>query len=68
MSGTFQFDRKTIHYEENYDGDYILGTLAAKRIIFCEITPCSSLKVTDVSEECIASIFRVEEYAEQKPE
>jgi hypothetical protein len=26
------------------------------------------LKVTDVSEECIASIFRVEEYAEQKPE
>jgi hypothetical protein len=37
-----------------------------KSFMFWDITPCSSLKVTDVSEEHAASIFRVEEYDEQE--
>jgi hypothetical protein len=37
-----------------------------KSTIFWDITPRSPLKVTDVSEEDIASIFRVEEEAEQE--
>jgi hypothetical protein len=36
-----------------------------KSIIFWDITPCSPLS-TDVTEENIASIFRVEEEAEQE--
>jgi hypothetical protein len=32
---------------------------------FWDITPCSPVKVTGVSEEHAASIFRVEEYAKQ---
>jgi hypothetical protein len=34
--------------------------------VFWNITLCSPLKSTDVSEEHIASIFRVEEKAEQE--
>jgi hypothetical protein len=32
---------------------------ATKSSLFWDITPCSQVKVTDVSEEHVASIFRV---------
>jgi hypothetical protein len=32
-----------------------------KSSIFCDITPSSPLKVMDISEEHVASIFRVQE-------
>jgi hypothetical protein len=38
----------------------MLSIIHRKTINFCDITPCSPLS-TDVSEEHIASIFRVEE-------
>jgi hypothetical protein len=37
-----------------------------KSSIFWDKTPCSQLKSSDVSEEHVASNFRVEECAEQK--
>ena len=30
-----------------------------KQVVFCDVAPCNVV-LTDVSEECIASIFRVE--------
>jgi hypothetical protein len=44
----------------------LVGKLNEERFIFCDITLCSPLKITDVSEEHIASIFRVTEQAKQK--
>jgi hypothetical protein len=55
--------------EDNQNGN--LGTKTSWNIvdshssdyedsIFCDITPCSSVKSTDVSEENVASIFIVE--------
>jgi hypothetical protein len=38
-----------------------------KSIIFCDMTPCTLLSATDVSEEHIASFFRVEEVIQQEP-
>jgi hypothetical protein len=35
--------------------------VVVKASIFWDITPCIPLKVTDVSEENVASVFRVEE-------
>jgi hypothetical protein len=37
-----------------------------KIIIFWDETPCSPLKVTDISEEHTASIFRIEEQTQQE--
>jgi hypothetical protein len=37
-----------------------------KQFVFCDITLCNPAKATDVSEEHIATIFRVDEY--DKPE
>jgi hypothetical protein len=34
---------------------------ALKNSVFCDITPCSPLKSTDVSEEHVGSVFNVEE-------
>jgi hypothetical protein len=39
-----------------------------KSSIFWDVTPCSLLSSTDVSEEHIASIFRVEEIIQQEPD
>jgi hypothetical protein len=38
----------------------VLTAVVMKSSIFWDITPCSMLKSTDVSEKLIASIFRVE--------
>jgi hypothetical protein len=40
-----------------YVGTEVLTTVVMKSTIFWEITPCSPLRVTDVSEENIAPIF-----------
>jgi hypothetical protein len=40
---------------------YSLSFTGRKSSIFWDITPCSTLKITDVSEEHVAFIFRVEE-------
>jgi hypothetical protein len=40
--------------------------LELKSSIFLDITPCSPFEVTDVSEEHVASIFRVEQYSKQE--
>jgi hypothetical protein len=42
-------------------GFEVLTVVVIKSTIFWDITQCSPLKSTDVSEEHIASIFRVEE-------
>jgi hypothetical protein len=42
-------------------GFEVLTPVVMKSYIFRDITPCSQLKVTDISEEHIASIFMVEE-------
>jgi hypothetical protein len=42
-------------------GFEVLTVVVMKSTIFWDIMPCSPLKSTDVSEEHIASIFRVEE-------
>jgi hypothetical protein len=47
----------TIHYI----GIEVLTPVVMKSTIFWDITPCSPVKATDVSEEHIASICRVEE-------
>jgi hypothetical protein len=39
----------------------VFTAVVMKSIIFWDMTPCSPLSLTDVSEEHIASIFRVEE-------
>jgi hypothetical protein len=49
-----------------YVGIEVLTAVVTKSIIFWDITPRSPLSVTDVSEEHIASIFRVEKYAEEE--
>jgi hypothetical protein len=41
-------------------GFEVLTEVVLKSIIFWDIMPCSPLRVNDVSEEHIASIFRVE--------
>jgi hypothetical protein len=41
-------------------GFEVLSAVVMKSAIFWDITPCSPLKVRDVPEEHIASIFRVE--------
>jgi hypothetical protein len=38
-----------------------VDTVAVKNSVFWDITLCSPIKVTDVSEEHAASIFRIEE-------
>jgi hypothetical protein len=42
-------------------GFKVLTAVVMKTTIFWDISPCSPLKSTGVSEEHIASIFRVEE-------
>jgi hypothetical protein len=42
-------------------GSEVLTAVVMKSTIFWDITPCSPLLSTDVSEEHIASIFRAEE-------
>jgi hypothetical protein len=37
-----------------------------KSSVFYDMTPCSQLKVNNVSEEHVASIFRVAEYAKHE--
>jgi hypothetical protein len=39
-----------------------------KSYIFWDITPCRSLKSTDISEEYVATIFRVENTSSKKAE
>jgi hypothetical protein len=39
----------------------VFTAVVMESIIFWDMTPCSPLSLTDVSEELIASIFRVEE-------
>jgi hypothetical protein len=34
--------------------------------VFWDITPCIPLKITEVSEEYVTSMFRVEEYTKQE--
>jgi hypothetical protein len=46
---------------ESYIGFEVLTAMIMKSTIFCDITLCNPLKVTDVSEEPTASIFRVED-------
>jgi hypothetical protein len=45
----------------------VLTALVMKSSIFWDITPCSPLKVSDHSEEHIASIFRIEDKRRKKP-
>jgi hypothetical protein len=42
-------------------GFEILTAMVIKSSVFLDVTPCSSLKSTDVSEEHVASIFMVEQ-------
>jgi hypothetical protein len=42
-------------------GFELLAAVVMKTYIFWDITACSPLKSTDVSEEYVASIFKVEE-------
>jgi hypothetical protein len=42
-------------------GSEVLTAVVMKSTIFWDITPCSPLKATDVSEEHVASIFGAEE-------
>jgi hypothetical protein len=44
---------------QQYVGFQVLTAVIMKSIIFWDITPCSPLKVTDVSGEHVAYIFRV---------
>jgi hypothetical protein len=37
-----------------------------KSFVFWDITPCNPVKSADVSEEYVASIFRMEVYAKQE--
>jgi hypothetical protein len=40
--------------------------ISMRSSVFCDIMPCNPLRVIRVSEEHVASIFMVEEYAEQE--
>jgi hypothetical protein len=42
-------------------GFEVITAVVMKCPIFWDITPCSPLKVTDVSEEHVSSIFKVKE-------
>jgi hypothetical protein len=42
-------------------GFEVLTAVVMRSSVFWDITPCSPLKATDVSEEHVASIFRVED-------
>jgi hypothetical protein len=44
----------------------LLTAVIMKSSIFLDMTSCSTLKVTDASEEYVAYIFRVEEYAKHE--
>jgi hypothetical protein len=43
-----------------YDSEF-MNEFEVKSSVFGDVTPCSALKVTDVSEQCVTSIFRAEE-------
>jgi hypothetical protein len=49
-----------------YVGFEVLTAVVMKSTIFWDTTPYSSWKLADVSEEYIASIFKVEEWAKQE--
>jgi hypothetical protein len=46
----------------------VFTAVVMKSFIFWNMTPCRPLSLTDVSEEHVASIFRVEEIGSAKPE
>jgi hypothetical protein len=46
-------------------GFEVLMSVTMKRTIFWDVTPCSLVEFTDVSEEHTAYIFTVKEYAKQ---
>jgi hypothetical protein len=50
----------------NCVGFEVFTSVVMKSIIFWDMTPCSPLSLTDVSEEHIASIFTVEEIGSAK--
>jgi hypothetical protein len=49
------------HSNISFVGFQVYTAVAMKNFVFCDTTPCSPVKSTDVSEEHIASIFRIEE-------
>jgi hypothetical protein len=49
-------------FQTLFDREIICRNISKlKRSVFCDMTPYSRLKWTDVSEKHVASIFRVEE-------
>jgi hypothetical protein len=55
------------HVNQLLSGFEVFTPMTVKNAVFWDVTPCRFCELTDVSEERVASIFRVEKSASEEP-